>query len=255
MSTRRNAIVLTAGCLTLATTSANATPSANVWAPSTHGVQGFGLLHVTYDTYFGADGLYPIDVGLTMGVLPWKELQLELGFDLFYPTADGTGAGLSLPILFNAKLATPEDALFPNQPGISFGVYSLGLEDDVTDYNILYGMVGKTLPYVGAVSVGGYYGLNEALMTSSAGEVERAGLIAGWFSQPIDVPLIDRVHLSADVQTGENGFGAAGGALYFYFTPTVNLVTGPVFFFDPDKQPGGESWMWTAQVDVDVDLK
>lgn len=58
---------------------ASATPSTNFWAPSTAGLQGFGLLHVTYDTFFAADALYPIDLGLTMGVVPWKQLQLEVG--------------------------------------------------------------------------------------------------------------------------------------------------------------------------------
>ena len=54
-----------------------ATPSTTFWAPSTPFVQPFGVLHVTYDTYFGSKAAYPIDVGLTMGVLPWKGLQLR----------------------------------------------------------------------------------------------------------------------------------------------------------------------------------
>jgi hypothetical protein len=233
---------------------AHATPSTNMWAPSTAGVQSFGVLHVTYDTYFGTDALYPIDTGLTIGVLPMKELQLELGVDVLYPTV-GPDGGLDVPIYLNAKLGTPEDTFFKGQPGWSFGIYSLGFKEDVTDYNILYLMVGKTLPYVGTLNVGGYYGLNEDLLPTPDGDTARAGLLAGWWSPPVDVPVIDKLHFTADVQTGENALGAVGAGAAVYFTPTASLLTGPVFFLEPDLQPGGNSWMWSVQLDVDVDFK
>jgi hypothetical protein len=31
-------------------------------------------------------------------------------------------------------------------------------------------------------------------------------------------------------------------------------LTGPVWFFDKALQPGGRSWMWTVQLDVDIPL-
>lgn len=31
-------------------------------------------------------------------------------------------------------------------------------------------------------------------------------------------------------------------------------LTGPVFYFEPEVQPGGADWMWSAQLDVDIDL-
>jgi hypothetical protein len=232
---------------------ARATPSTNMWAPSTASLQSFGVLHVTYDTYFGTEGLYPIDTGLTIGVLPWKELQLELGLDVLYPTV-GPDGGLSVPIYFNGKIGTPEDTFFKGQPGWSFGIYNVGIESDVTDYNILHLMVGRTLPYVGTLNVGGYYGLNEDLLPTPDGDTARAGLMAGWFSPAIDVPVIDKIHFAADVQTGENALGAVGAGVYIYFTPTIDLLTGPVFFFAPELQPGGHDWMWSMQLDVDVDL-
>jgi hypothetical protein len=240
----------------LASARAMATPSTTFWAPSTPALQGFGVLHLTYDTYFGSEGLYPIDLGLTMGVLPLKQLQLEVGLDVVYPTPGADGTGLDVPLLFNAKVGTPEDVLFTHQPGWSIGIYNLGLEPDITDYDVLYGMLGKTLPYVGMLSLGGYYGIQETtLLTSSDGDTQRGGFLAGWFSPPIDLPLIDRIHLAADLQTGENALGAVGGGIYIYFTPAIDFLTGPVIFFDPDKQPGGQSWMWTAQVDIDIDFK
>jgi hypothetical protein len=60
---------------------------------------------------------------------------------------------------------------------------------------------------------------------------------------------------AADVQTGKNLFGAAGGGLSFYFTDKIGLLTGPVYFFDPGSLPGGSRWMWSVQLDVDLPLR
>ncbi|HTE53937.1 MAG TPA: hypothetical protein VK698_23945, partial [Kofleriaceae bacterium] len=122
---------------------AHATPSTVYWAPSTPAVQGAGVLHLTYDTYFASSGLYPVDVGATIGVLPWQGLQLELGADLLYPTSDGED-GLSVPVYFNGKLGAPQDVYFPGQPAWSAGIYNVGLESDVTDYDVVYGVLGYT---------------------------------------------------------------------------------------------------------------
>ncbi len=233
---------------------ARATPSSNLWAPSTHGVQGFGVLHLSYDTYFGDDGSYPIDLGLTLGVSPLDDLVAEVGFDVLYPTLSD-GDGLSVPVYFNAKVGSSEDALFEHQPGWGVGVYNVGIESDVTDYSIVYGVIGKTVPYVGSVSVGGYYGLNDSLLVTAEGESAQTGLIVGYFSPAIELPVIDRMHVVWDLQTGENAFGATGAGLYFYFTPNIDLALGPVYLFEPELQPGGSRWLWTAQLDVDLDLR
>ena len=67
--------------------------------------------------------------------------------------------------------------------------------------------------------------------------------------------MIDRIHFTWDLQSGENVFGATGGGVYLYVTPVVDVLTGPVFFFDRDLQPGGSNWMWSGQLDVDFDLR
>jgi hypothetical protein len=236
-----------------AATVAHATPSTNFWAPSTPGVQGYGVLHLTYDTYFDQKALYPIDTGLEIGVLPGKSLQAEVGFDLLYPTYSPDGP-IDAPFYLNAKVGAPEDAYFKGSPAWSAGIFGVGFEPDVTDYDVLDAMVGRTFPRVGSLAVGGYYGLNDKLFLSSKGEPQRSGLMAGWFSPAIDVPVIDRIHFTWDVQSGKNVYGATGGGVYFYVTPAVDVLTGPVFFFDGDLQPGGSSWMWSMQVDVDINL-
>ena len=153
----------------LATTGAYATPTTTFWAPSTTGIQPFLTPHITYDTYFwkgtaaGQAGspVYPVTTGLTMGVLPWDNLQLELGFDLLLPSSD--------PFLFNAKLGVPEDKLFPFQPSFAVGIQGVGTKQSTattlgTDYNMLYAQLQHTIPSVGGyVSVGGYYGLQDKL--------------------------------------------------------------------------------------------
>src|SRR5262249_53553476 len=55
-------------------------------------------------------------------------------------------------------------------------------------------------------------------------------------------------------QTGKNPLGAAGGGLAFYFTDAIDVITGPVFYFDKGYQPGNASWLWTLQLDVDVTI-
>jgi hypothetical protein len=246
--------LLIAALAAVAPPPAAATPSTNFWAPSTPSVQGFGILHLTYDTYFNHKALYPVDAGLTMGVLPGTKLQAEVGFDFFYPTF-APGGPIKAPVLLNAKLGSPENAFFEGSPAWSAGIFAVGFEEDVTDYDVLHAMVGRTFPRVGALAVGGYYGLNRDLFRSAGGAERRGGLMAGWFSPAIDVPVIDRIHLTWDVQTGRNVFGATGGGAYFYVTPAVDVLMGPVFFFEKDLQPGGSSWMWSIQLDVDLDLR
>jgi hypothetical protein len=54
--------------------------------------------------------------------------------------------------------------------------------------------------------------------------------------------------------TGKNVFGAGGAGLDIYFNDYIGLITGPVFFFDKDLQPGGQRTFWTVQLDIDIPL-
>lgn len=75
------------------------------------------------------------------------------------------------------------------------------------------------------------------------------------FSPAIQLPLLDKLVVAADLQTGRNALGAVGAGVALYFTPAIALVTGPIFFLEPEVQPGASDWMWTAQLDVDLDLR
>ncbi len=234
---------------------ATATPSTTYWTPAIATCQARGVTHVTYDTYFGkgpaagSQGApnYPIDTGLTMGVLPFDKVQLEAGFDLLLPTDH--------PLALNAKLCTPESALFPGAPAFSVGIYNVGFTKDVTDYNVLHAELQKTIPGAGGyLSFGVYHGLNRTLMTGSDGEVAQTGVMAGFFSPDIPVGLkgLKKINLTADVQSGKNVLGAWGFGSYLYFTDAISLLAGPVFYLDSALQPGGRRTLWTVQIDVDI---
>src|SRR3954471_4096412 len=242
---------------------ARATPSTTFWAPSNTAIQPFLVPHISYDTYFwnkpaeGSTGspIYPVTTGLTMGVLPWEDLQLEVGFDMLLPASD--------PLLLNAKLGVPEDKLFAWQPSLAFGIFGAGTKKSTdttlgTDYNILYAQAQHSIPQVGGyLSVGGYYALQDKLFHSSDGTTNRSGFMGGVVSPDINVnlPWLTKINFAADVQTGKNAFGAVGGGITMYFTDKIDLLTGPVYFLDAGSQPGGRQWFWTVQLDIDLPIR
>lgn len=237
-----------------------ATPSTTFWTPETTYTQPFGIPHLTYDTYVAEKGILANTYGLTVGVLPFEKLQGEVGVDLFYPTLSLLTKDLAQ---VNGKLTLPEGAFGSWQPGVSVGIANVGFKKDISDYNLLHLSVGKTLPVVGAVSLGGYYGAgSDALWTGSDLKVNRAGFMASWTSPDIKIgrPGLDKIIFLADVATGKNWMGAVGGGIGLYFTPSIDVLTGPVVFLDKDLYTTGAlagvgtNFLWTVQVDIDVDF-
>jgi hypothetical protein len=246
MNTVMKALAL--GAMLAVATAASATPSTTFWTPATTYVQPYLVPHLTYDSYFGEPSAYPVDTGITLGVLPFEKLQAEVGFDLFYPGYTKNG------FLLNAKLALPEGA-FGAFPGVSVGVQNVGFEKDVNDLYLVHGELGKTLP-VGVVAIGAYYGVNKKLIVDERGQKQQAGLMASWTSPDLKVgkTALDKIVFLADAMTGQNAFGAIGGGIGLYFTPAIDVLAGPVFFLNKDVQPGAASWLFSLQLDVDLDL-
>jgi hypothetical protein len=238
--------------------SASASPSSTYWAPSLATCQTKYVPHLTYDTYYGRGtpppGLgapvYPIDTGLTMGVLPWNKVQSEVGYDALLPSSN--------PVFFilNGKLCTPESSLFKGSPAIGGGIYNVGFRKNVTNANILYAMVQKTLPIGGWVAAGLYHGTNDVLFTNSDGKIVKTGALLSATSPDINVGLkgLKKILFVGDVQTGKNIFGAGGAGVELYFNDYIDLIVGPVFFIDKALQPGGKRTLWTTQLDVDIPL-
>jgi hypothetical protein len=246
----RNAFkAVVAGALLAAAQAATATPSTTFWTPATTYTQPYLVPHITYDTYFGEPSAYPIDTGITIGVLPFEKLQGEIGFDLFYPGKTQNG------FLLNAKLTVPENVLGANIPGLSVGVQNIGFEQDVNDLYLVHATVGKTLPF-GVLAVGAYYGINDKLLVDETGDEAQAGVMASWTSPDLKIgkPGLDKIIFLADVMTGQNAFGAVGGGIGLYFTPSIDVLAGPVFFLNKDVQPGAADWLFSVQLDVDADI-
>lgn len=240
---------LAATILALAATAASATPSTTFWTPSTTYTQPYLVPHLTYDTYFGELGAYPVDTGITVGVLPFDAVNGEVGFDLLYPGL--TQAGFSL----NGKVTLVEGKLAPWQPGVSVGVGNIGFTK-ATAVNLLHAHVGKTLPVIGEIGFGVYTG-NENVLVDADGKKANSGVFLHWMGPEfaVNLPGLKKIIPAADFQSGKNMLGAAGGGLYFYFTDAIDLLVGPVFFLEPKLQPGQSDWLFTAQIDVDFDLR
>ena len=259
----KKALATVFACVLMGTaTGAYATSSTTFWTPATTYVQPYLVPHITYDSYVSERAAFQNDYGLTVGVLPFEKFQAEIGVDSFMP-------GLPTANLYlNAKLAVPEGALGAWAPGLSAGIVGLGFKPDVSDFDILHLEVGKTLPFIGNLVVGGYFGLNGKLLVSSTGGKQQAGLLGAWTSPDIalDLPGLDKINFLADIQTGKNAFGAVGGGIGLYFTPAIDILTGPVFLFDsnattqlpgPGLDPGTNrpSLLWSIQLDIDFDLR
>lgn len=226
-----------------------ATPSTTYWTTCTPDVQPYGKWHVTYDSYFSVgrkraeQGDFPTDVGLTVGVLPYEKLNMEVGIDMLEPTDD--------PLFFNAKLGTPEGALYKGSPAMSFGIWNVGTQSGVTDYNIWHFVAGKTLPQnLGRLHGGFYLGSTDTLR-SSDGDVENEGIMIGWDRGFYPVKEGDRQFnrfmLAADYASGDNAIGGGGAGLYVFFNPDVSLLVGPVWFNDTDLNG---DYKWTMQLDI-----
>ena len=248
-------------------TVASATPSTQIWIPSTD-IQAFKTVHLGVDTYLRtsdeSSGVnYPpfVDLGVTAGVLPWKEFQMEVGIDLQYGGAN-TSVGLDgHPLYFNFKAGIPEDTFFKWQPAVAFGGYNLGTKsgsvDDATgtytetgtNANIWYGLIAKTLPVVGRFSVG-YYGLNKkasvATVYDAAGNKGDAnGLLASWDRTMTEIS--DKLWVAVDYQGGKNAFGATSFGASWAFAKNVSVILGYDIYNNKDR--AGQN-TFTVQVDI-----
>jgi len=242
MKTKR-IVILAALMLAAGQTLTRATPSTTYWTPAISDVQPYGVWHLGIDNYFtvdrksasGEQGDFPTDLGITVGILPCEKIQMEVGVDALYPSDH--------PYYFNAKIGTPENALFGGSPALNLGIFNVGTVKGETDYNILDLVVGKTLPWgLGRIHAGGYIG-NRKLLVSSEGKEDASGWMIGYDRFIIK----DKILFAADYASGDNAIGGGGAGIYYFFTKDVSLLVGPVWF--NDKGINGYT-KWTAQLDI-----
>lgn len=240
---------------------AHATPSTVFCTPATTETQAAGVPHLTHDTHFAERGALQIDTGLTVGVPTLTRLQLEVGFDLYHPTLSSRGqVGTFDYAQLNARLTLPEHALASWMPGLSAGVSNVGFKRDVSNYHLAYAAVGKRTRF-GAFALGMYRGLGSRRLWLGDGEDNQTdgGVMLSWVAPDLRIGArgLDRIVFMADAASGRNWFASSGVAIGLWFTPAIALKTGPVFFANADyyRGLGVGWWVWSVQLDVDVDLR
>lgn len=234
---------------------AKATPSTYIWIPSVD-IQPFGVLHLGIDNYYRFNGFTPTDFGLTIGVLPFEKVQAEVGVDWLLDTED--------PTFFNFKLGVPEGAFHKWQPALAIGGFNFGTQyhkDQVkTDFNIGYGLVAKTLPFLGRFTAG-YYGGNQALLRDPAGRRANHGFLFAWDRTLSEIS--DRLWVGVDYQGGMNDLGAVNFGVAWKFAPNFAVIFGYDHYLNDNKhfKPRGEARFknshdgtYTVQFDIDFDL-
>ncbi|MBI5868401.1 MAG: hypothetical protein HZB43_08960 [candidate division Zixibacteria bacterium] len=232
------------------TETANATASTHVWGPSTD-VQAFNVWHITCDLYLpvynddAGSGLPTItNVGLTVGVLPFKKLNMELGFD----HKTGLGAVDRYPLYGNAKIGIPESALGRVSPAVAAGVFDVGTNGNQTDFNIIYGKIAKTFSLrdwsLGRFSLGYFIG-NERLLIDQEGKKDNSGLLAAWERT---VPeLSDNLWICLEYMGTKSAYGCFNAGASWKCASNVAILVGYEVF-------NNKTLVNTATIQVDIDL-
>jgi hypothetical protein len=201
------------------------TPSTQIWIPSTD-FQKWKTLHLGIDNYIrtekinGIRGAGMTDLGLTTGLLPFEKFQGEIGVDYLYMGDDNYD---DYPIYLHAKLGMAEDALFKNSPAVAFGAFNFGLKKDLTNYNIVYGEIAKTIPILGRLTVG-YYSGNEKLLVDENMKSANSGFLFSWDRTMTEIS--DKLWLAVDYQGGRSYLGALNFGASWAFSKNVSVIFG-----------------------------
>ncbi len=231
-----------------------ATNSTTFWTPMTPDIQPFGVLHFGVDNYFSVErdskNVLPTDFTvLTVGLLPFKKVQMEVGADHIANTAH--------PWLFNGKIGSPENAWFDGSPALQVGVFNATkkFRTSRADANVFFAVVGKTLTRVGRFSIGPYWG-NHATLLSCTGAAGNAGFMVafdrGFLAVYRNGAEYKRVILAADYASGKNAVGGGGAGVNYFLTRDISVLVGPAFFND-----SGINGLWkiTAQLDINLNIR
>lgn len=231
-----------------ATGVAMATPSTQIWIPSTD-IQPYKTLHLGIDNYIRTTskggGANTYDLGLTAGVLPFEKIQAEIGID--YMDA-GTNAGADKhPIYLNGKIGTPENSLCKYSPAIAVGIYNMGTKTSgpaATKQNITYGLLAKTLPVIGRISAGGFHGSGTVLVDEN-GKSANDGLLLSWDRTMSEIS--DKLWLGIDYQSGKSALGALNFGVSWAFSKNVSVIFGYDIY--NNVKTGGKN-TFTTQLDI-----
>jgi hypothetical protein len=229
---------------------ASATSTTHIWAPSTD-VQAFKLWHITSDVYIASktDGIgnrLPsiTNIGLTVGVLPFKKVNMEIGFDY----KSGLGIADNYPLYGNFKIGIPENAFGNISPAVAVGGFDIGTKKDITNYDVFYGKIAKTFSTnkfsFGRLSLGYYQG-NKKLLLDAKGEKYNSGLLLAWERTINEVS--DKLWVCAEYMGAKNVYGSFNLGMSWKFAPNVAVLGGYQFY-------NNSKIVDTATLQVDIDI-
>lgn len=249
---RRMGISLAAFVLCGLTASiAAATPSTQVWIPSTD-IQPYKTVHLNFDTYLRAntndDGSRTapaVVIGPTVGILPYEKIQAEIGFDVISAGGDAD----KYPLYGHFKLGMPEDNTWI--PAVAVGMYNIGTKSgDVrngeiaTNQDIAYALVAKTFPVIGRLSAG-YYSGNKKVLIDENGSSDEKGVLLSWDRTMTEIS--DKLWMAVDYQGSNSYMGALSFGASWAFAKNVSVLLGYDIY--NKKATGGENTV-TLQLDI-----
>lgn len=220
----------------LCTGGAQATPTTNIWNPSTD-IQAKGVAHLGIDDYFSFNkavkhaSLSSPDIGVTYGL----GHGFEVGADVW--TAS------KFPVAFNVKWGLEEQKI---RPAFAVGLMNIGLNNGKTASPGTLGMNGlmgyalaaKTFEPYGRVTLGGYGGKKHYLGRRNA------GAIAAW-----DRSFGKKWWFSVDYAQGANANGALGVGGSYKMASNVSLIVAYMKYNSKDFY--GNTDGLTTQLDID----
>ena len=230
----------------LASGSAMATFSGQIWIPSTD-VKGFKEVNISIDNYArfssaGDAGVNTYDVGVTAGVIPLEKFKVEIGVDYITDNTAGSQAAKH-PAYFNFKGGIPEDAFFKGMPAVAAGMFGINSASDPLSANVAYGLIAKTFPVIGRISLGAYNGAERSL-----GVKNNNGILASWDRTMSEIS--DKLWLAVDYMGGNNALGAVSVGGSWAFTPNLSLLVGANIYNPGQAVLYGGKPTFTTQLDI-----
>jgi hypothetical protein len=226
------------------------TGTTHIWAPSTD-VQAYKLWHITGDFYLPSQkdaigNRLPTvtNIGLTVGILPFKKINAEIGFD----HKSGLGIIDNYPLYGNFKVGLPENTFGKFIPALAAGIFDIGTKKDRTDYDVIYSKLAKSINVKGS-SLGrfslGYFAGNKKLLLDDKGQKDNSGLLIAWERTMSEIS--DKLWICMEYMGTKSAYGSFNFGASWKFAPNVALIGGYDLYNNTDLPD-----TFTLQVDIDI---